>query len=76
MTMMQPALMFTRREFVAIPAMAVGAAVTGFTQAAPLTAGQVVDRIKQIWECPGARGRPIPSRSAMRAALSRASPPP
>jgi len=39
--------MLSRREFVAIPALAAGAALSGFAQAATLTAGQVVDRIKQ-----------------------------
>src|SRR6187551_3407830 len=37
---------FSRREFAAIPAMAAAAALTGLAQAR-LTAGQVVDRIKQ-----------------------------
>ncbi|MCL4812475.1 MAG: Nif3-like dinuclear metal center hexameric protein [Vicinamibacteraceae bacterium] len=36
----------SRREFCAVPALAVGAAVTAFGQHAPLTAGAVVERIK------------------------------
>ena len=36
----------SRREFVAVPAMLAGAAVTGWSQTPSLTAGQVVDRIK------------------------------
>ena len=48
--------MLTRREFVAIPAMAAGAAVAGFAQTALLTAGQVVDRIKQNLGVPWREG--------------------
>jgi putative NIF3 family GTP cyclohydrolase 1 type 2 len=48
--------MLSRREFVVIPAMAAGAAVAGFAQAAPLTAGQVVDRIKQNLGVPWREG--------------------
>jgi putative NIF3 family GTP cyclohydrolase 1 type 2 len=39
--------MLSRREFATVPALLAGAALTGFAQAAPLTAGQVVDRIKE-----------------------------
>jgi putative NIF3 family GTP cyclohydrolase 1 type 2 len=39
--------MLSRREFAAVPAVLAGAAVNGFSQTAPLTAGQVVDRIKE-----------------------------
>jgi hypothetical protein len=48
--------MLSRREFVAIPAMAAGAAVSGFAQPAPLTAGQVVDRIRQNLGVPWREG--------------------
>ena len=40
--------MLSRREFATVPALLAGAALTGFAQqTAPLTAGQVVDRIKE-----------------------------
>lgn len=39
--------MLSRREFAAVPAVLAAAALTGFAQTAPLTAGQVVDRIKE-----------------------------
>jgi putative NIF3 family GTP cyclohydrolase 1 type 2 len=48
--------MLTRREFVAIPAIAAGAAAAGFAQAAHVTAGQVVDRIKQHLGLPWREG--------------------
>jgi putative NIF3 family GTP cyclohydrolase 1 type 2 len=37
----------SRREFAAVPACLAGAALTGFAQSAPLTAGQVIERIKE-----------------------------
>jgi hypothetical protein len=37
----------SRREFAAVPALLTGAALRGFSQTALLTAGQVVDRIKE-----------------------------
>ena len=49
--------MLSRREFVAIPAMAAAAALTGVAQAR-LTAGQVVERIKQNLGVPW-RDRPV-----------------
>jgi putative NIF3 family GTP cyclohydrolase 1 type 2 len=48
--------MLTRREFIAVPAMAAGAAVAGLAQTGQLTAGQVVDRIKQNLGVPWREG--------------------
>ena len=51
--------MLSRRQFVAIPAVAAGAALTGFAQTAALTAGQVVERLVhsvdrlQVYVCGG-----------------------
>ena len=36
----------SRREFAAVPALAIGAAVRAFARTAPLSAGEVVERIK------------------------------
>lgn len=48
--------MLSRRQFVAIPAVAAGAALTGLAQARTLTAGEVVDRIKQNLGVPWREG--------------------
>ena len=48
--------MLSRREFVAIPALAAGAALSGLAQGTTVTAGQVVDRIKQNLGVPWREG--------------------
>lgn len=48
--------MLSRRQFVAIPACAAGAVLTGFAQGTPLTAGTVVERIKQNLGVPWREG--------------------